>query len=48
MLKEKERQEEVIKRSPLDWTIVRPPRYTDKPRAAITVRSQTAEEGLER
>jgi hypothetical protein len=32
MLEDKERQEEVIRRSSLDWTIVRPPRYTDKPR----------------
>ena len=31
MLEDKERQEEVIRRSSLDWTIVRPPRYTDEP-----------------
>ncbi|MDQ3865078.1 MAG: NAD(P)H-binding protein, partial [Actinomycetota bacterium] len=31
MLEDKERQEEVITRSRLDWTIVRPPRYTGKP-----------------
>jgi putative NAD(P)-binding protein len=30
-LEDKERQEEVIRRSHLDWNIVRPPRYTDKP-----------------
>ena len=32
MLEDKERQEEVIRGSRLDWTIVRPPRYTDEPR----------------
>ena len=31
MLEDKERQEEAIRRSGLDWTIVRPPRYTDEP-----------------
>ena len=31
MLEDKERQEELIRRSRLEWTIVRPPRYTDKP-----------------
>ncbi len=31
MLEDKERQEEVIRRSNIDWTIVRPPRYTDEP-----------------
>ena len=31
-LEDKERQEEVIRRSNLEWTIVRPPRYTDEPR----------------
>jgi len=32
MLEDKEHQEEVIRRSNLEWTIVRPPRYTDEPR----------------
>ena len=31
MLEDKERQEEVIRESRLDWTIVRPPRYTNEP-----------------
>jgi putative NADH-flavin reductase len=31
MLEDKERQEEVIRRSRLDWTVVRPPHYTDEP-----------------
>jgi uncharacterized protein YbjT (DUF2867 family) len=31
-LENKERQEEAILRSRLDWTIVRPLRYTDEPR----------------
>jgi len=30
MLEDKERQEEAIRGSRLDWTIVRPPRYTDE------------------
>ncbi len=33
MLEDKERQEEVIRRSRLDWTIVRPPRYTNEPQS---------------
>ena len=33
MLEDKERQEEVIRVSRLDWTIVRPPRYTDEPKS---------------
>jgi putative NADH-flavin reductase len=31
MLEDKERQEVVIRQSGLEWTIVRPPRYTDEP-----------------
>lgn len=31
VLEDKERQEEVIRRSSLDWVMVRPPRLTDKP-----------------
>lgn len=34
MLEDKEHQEEVIRRSRLEWTIVRPPRYTDEPRGS--------------
>jgi putative NADH-flavin reductase len=33
MLEDKERQEEVIRGSRLDWTIVRPPRYTNEPKS---------------
>ena len=33
MLEDKEHQEEVIRGSRLDWTIVRPPRYTNEPRS---------------
>ena len=33
MLEDKERQEEVIRGSRLDWTIVRPPRYTNEPQS---------------
>ncbi len=31
MLEDKERQEQVIRRSNLEWVIVRPPRFTDEP-----------------
>lgn len=43
MLADKEAQEQVVRESGLDWTIVRPPRFTDgKPRGELRVISEGA------
>jgi uncharacterized protein YbjT (DUF2867 family) len=42
MLEDKERQEVVIRQSGLEWTIVRPPRYTDEPESGKIGRKDLA------